>query len=144
MDTFDSNLAEEGMGIGQVLPIVVRCFKKVPDSLIVVEQPELHLHPAAHAAIARMIARTSRENQQKYVVETHSHNFLLGIQDAIVDKTIPFDASDVVIYFVDEDESGSYLSTITIDKDGNLSDWPEGVFNESYELINDINRKSRI
>lgn len=144
MDTFDSNLAEEGMGIGQVLPIVTRCFKKVSGSLIVVEQPELHLHPAAHAAIAQMIARTSKENQQKYVVETHSHNFLLGIQDAIVDKTISFDASDVVIYFVDEDESGSYLSTITIDKDGNLSDWPEGVFNESYELINDINRKSRL
>lgn len=143
MDKFDSNLAEEGMGIGQVLPIVTRCLKDVPDSLIVVEQPELHLHPAAHADIARLIARTSKESHQNYVVETHSHNFLLGIQDAIVDDTIPFDASDVVIYFVDEDETGSYLSTITIDKDGYLSDWPEGVFNESYELINEINRKSK-
>lgn len=143
MKNFDSNLSEEGMGIGQVLPIVTRCFKFVPDSLVVIEQPELHLHPAAHASIARMIAKTAKENNQKYLVETHSLNFLLGIQNCIVDQEMSFHTSDVEIYFVDEDETGSFLRKITIDDDGNLSDWPEGVFNESYELINEINRKSR-
>lgn len=141
MGKFGVNIAEEGMGIGQVLPIVTRCLKPVEKSLVVVEQPELHLHPAAHANIARLFAITSKTNKQNYVVETHSHNFLLGIQEAIVDPKIDFDTSDVIIYFVDEDETGSYLSPITIDEDGILSDWPEGVFNESYELINRINRK---
>lgn len=144
MGKFDVSIAEEGMGIGQVFPIVTRCLKPVEGSLVVVEQPELHLHPAAHADVARLFAKTSKENKHNYIIETHSHNFLLGIQEAIVDKKIDFNPSDVIIYFVDEDESGSYLSPILIDDKGILSDWPEGVFNESFELINSINRKSKI
>lgn len=144
MDNFDSNIADEGMGIGQVLPIVTRCLKPVADSLVVVEQPELHLHPAAHADIARLFAKTSKTNNQSYVVETHSLNFLLGIREAVVDKDIPFSSDDVVIYFVDEDETGAYLKEITVDNNGVLSDWPKGVFNESFELISSINKKSRV
>ena len=143
MGKFGVNIAEEGMGISQVLPIVTRCLKSVEGSVVVCEQPELHLHPAAHADIAKLFAITSKVNKQNYVVETHSHNFLLGIQKAIVDKDVDFKPSDVIIYFVDEDDTGSYLSPITIDENGILSDWPEGVFNESYELINSINKKSR-
>lgn len=144
MDKFDTNIAEEGMGIGQVLPIVTRCFKPVAGSLVVVEQPELHLHPAAHAAIARLFAETAIANNQSYVVETHSHNFLLGIQDAVVDNNMPFSSSDVAIYFVDEDETGSHLQPITIDEKGLLSYWPNGVFNESFELITSIYNKTQV
>ena len=45
-------------------------------------------------------------------------------------------------HFVDEDEDGAYLKKITIDSDGMLSSWPEGVFNESYELLNKIITKA--
>jgi predicted ATPase len=132
------NIADEGMGMGQILPIVIRCIHAVKDSIVVVEQPELHLHPAAHEAIAKLFATTSKQNGQRYIVETHSENILLGIRDAVVDQNIDFSADDVVIYFVDEDEEGAYLREITIDANGRLSSWPEGVFNESYELLNRI------
>lgn len=132
------NIADEGMGMGQILPIVIRCIHAVKDSIVVVEQPELHLHPAAHEAIAKLFAITSKQNGQRYIVETHSENILLGIRDAVVDQNIDFSADDVVIYFVDEDEEGAYLREITIDANGRLSSWPEGVFNESYELLNRI------
>lgn len=142
MDNFDSNIADEGMGIGQVLPIVTRCLKPVADSLVVVEQPELHLHPAAHADIARLFAKTSKTNNQSYVVETHSLNFLLGIREAVVDKEIQFSSDDVIIYFIDEDETGSYLKPIYVNSDGTLSDWPSGVFYESKEILMQILKKS--
>lgn len=138
------NLADEGQGMSQVLPIVVRCLKKdsVP-TIIVVEQPELHLHPAAHENLAKLFANTSKELNHSYIIETHSENILLGIRDAIVDEDNPLDAKDVLIYFVDEDDNkDAYLQKITIDNQGNMSDWPLGVFNESYEILKSIKEKA--
>lgn len=138
------NIVDEGQGMSQVLPIVVRCNMNRPNTIVVMEQPELHLHPKAHAALGRLFARTSKEHNQSYVIETHSENIILGLRDAVVDKTIDFNPEDVVIYFVDEDEEdgSAYLREITIDKDGMLSEWPSGVFNESYELLSEIKRKA--
>lgn len=138
------NIVDEGQGMSQVLPIVVRCNMYLPNTIVVMEQPELHLHPKAHAALGKLFATTSKENNQRYVVETHSENLLLGLRDAVVDEKINFSPEDVIIYFVDEDEEdgSAYLRKITIDEDGMLSDWPTGVFNESYDLLSEIKRKA--
>lgn len=139
---YEVNIADEGMGIGQVFPIIVRSLKSIYESIVVIEQPELHLHPAAHANMARLFAETAVSNKQIYVIETHSENLLLGLRKAVVDKSISFTPEDLVIYFIKEDESGAFLEKITIDKTGSLSDWPKGVFNESFELMRDILEQS--
>jgi predicted ATPase len=136
------NIANEGMGVIQMFPVIVRCMQKVENSIVVIEQPELHLHPAAHASLAKLFAQTSKVNGHTYVIETHSENILLGLREAVVDKNVDFYSDDVVIYFVDEDEMGSYLKRITISDNGELSDWPNGVFNESYELLKSIMQKA--
>lgn len=137
------NIVDEGQGMSQVLPIVVRCNMEESNSIVVVEQPELHLHPKAHASLGRLFAETSKNNNQNYIIETHAENLLLGLRDAVVDPNINFTPDDVIIYFVDEDEEdgSAYLREISIDEDGMLSDWPEGVFNESYELLSEIKNK---
>ena len=140
---FFVNIADEGQGMSQVLPIVVRCMMPENSAIIAVEQPELHLHPAAHLNLARLFARTAKELHHYYLIETHSENILLGIRDAVVDKDNPLTEKDVLIYFVDEDEDGSaYLRRIEINSEGDLSDWPTGVFNESYEILNEIKNKA--
>lgn len=147
---FGVNIVEEGQGMSQVLPIVVRANMMVKDSIVVVEQPELHLHPKAHASIAKLLAITSKETfddgqpvNQHYLIETHSENILLGIRDAVVDKTVDFGPDDVIIYFVQERNDGtSQLRPITIDQAGELSSWPTGVFNEAYELLRHIHEKA--
>lgn len=140
---FFVNIADEGQGMSQVLPIVVRCLMPDDNAIIAVEQPELHLHPAAHLNLATLFARTAKELNHCYLIETHSENLLLGIRNAVVDSNNPLTDKDVLIYFVDEDEDGSaYLRKIEIDREGNLSDWPVGVFNESYEILNDIKNKA--
>ena len=136
------NIADVGMGIIQVLPIVVRAFHDKSNSIIGIEQPELHLHPAAHCAVARLLAETSRHRGQTYVVETHSENFLLGIREMVVNPECDFSADDVIAYFIDEDEDGAYIKPIEINPDGTLTDWPTGVFNESYDLLKSIKEKS--
>lgn len=139
---YEVNIVDEGMGISQVFPIVVRSLKSIFESIVVIEQPELHLHPAAHACLARLFAETAMANKQTYVIETHSENILLGLRKAVVDKSITFGPEDLVIYFIDEDESGAYLEKITIDETGALSDWPKGVFNESFEILREILEQS--
>lgn len=137
------NIADEGQGMSQVLPIVVRCFMPDDNTVIAVEQPELHLHPAAHLNLAKLFARTAKELNHCYLIETHSENLLLGIREAVVDRENPLTEKDVLIYFVDEDEDGSaYLRRIEINSEGDLSDWPTGVFNESYEILNEIKNKA--
>ncbi len=141
-DNFWVNIKDEGQGMSQVLPIITRCLNPIKDSVIVMEEPELHLHPAAHESVAALLAQTAKINGHRYVVETHSENVILGIREAIVDPNIDFGPDDAVIYFIDEDEEGAYLDKITIDSEGVLSGWPEGVFNESYEILNRIIEKA--
>lgn len=132
------NIVDEGQGMSQVLPIIVRCNWGLAGSIVVMEQPELHLHPAAHASLSQLFARSSKQAKQNYIIETHSENILLGITEMVVNQNEDFTKDDVIIYFVDEDDKGTYLKEITIDDDGVMSDWPEGVFNESYELMKKI------
>lgn len=144
------NITDEGQGMSQVLPIITRANMQVKDSIVVIEQPELHLHPRAHASIAHLLALSSklRDNKgellnQHYLVETHSENILLGLRDAVVDKNIDFGSEDVIIYFVQEREDGtSWLKPIIITEKGELTYWPKGVFNESYELLRNLQIKA--
>lgn len=117
-------------------------MQDVDDSIIVVEQPELHLHPAAHEKIADLFVETAKLNNHRYIIETHSKNLLLEIRSLVADKKIPFDKDDVIIYYVDEEDENAILQEITIDENGNLSDWPEDVFNESYELMKKLRRNA--
>lgn len=138
------NIADEGMGYSQILPIVVRALMKVENSTVLIEQPELHLHPAAHACVAELLVKTAKENKHTYIVESHSENFLLGLRNAVVSKEIDFTPEDVIIYFVedigDSFEDGARLREITINEIGDLSDWPTGVFNESFELLRNLRK----
>lgn len=139
----DVNIADEGQGMSQVLPIVTRCYMHdETDTIIVVEQPELHLHPASHEAVADLFMETAKTNNHRYIVETHSKNLLLEVRNLVADKSIPFSKDDVIIYYVREVGGNAVLDEITIDENGNMSDWPEEVFNESFELMKKLRRNS--
>ena len=136
------NLADVGQGIGQVLPLIVSSYMENHADLTIVEQPVLHIHPAAHQSVAVRIAESAKEMKRTFIVETHSYNFILAIRDMVADFSNPLMPEDVVIYSVEQDDDESWLKRITIDKFGELSDWPEGVFAESYELLKSIKSHS--
>lgn len=132
------NVADVGEGITQVLPIIVQSFLKEPNSISVLEQPVLHLHPAKHAEVAMRLAESVKQTGQRFVIESHSHNLLLGFQRMVANPENDFSKDDIVIYFIDQDEEGAYAKEIIIDENGTLSDWPAGVFEEGYELTKQI------
>ncbi|BAY43618.1 hypothetical protein SAMD00079811_11980 [Scytonema sp. HK-05] len=133
----DVNIVDVGQGMNQALPLVVRAnVTDRPDSMIVLEQPELHLHPAAHGDLAELFAKSAKENNQTFIIETHSENILLRLRKLIVENDFGFTKDDVVIYWLEDAEfKGQELMEITIDEDGVLSDWRDGVFDEGLKEI---------
>lgn len=132
------NLADTGEGIVQVLPVLVAAAMAnrggpTDPSIVAIEQPELHLHPAVHASLAKYLCDIAATKRPRMLVETHSENFLLGVQLQIVQKQISPD--DVLIYWVGQEEDGSsYAQQITFDNEGYPRGFPESVFHEDLEL----------
>ncbi|MEU2876070.1 DUF3696 domain-containing protein [Streptomyces sp. NPDC007070] len=133
-DSLSVNLADAGTGVAQVLPIFVQ---RATDSLNpptrpvleIIEQPELHLHPAAHGALADLYLSAAQHTKVRFIVETHSETFLLRLRRRIAEGVPP---EMVAMYFVDHDGQTSQVRPIKIDQDGNLDFWPAGVFSEDY------------
>lgn len=145
----DVNIVDVGQGMNQALPLVVRAnVTDRPDSMIILEQPELHLHPAAHGDLAELFAKSAKKNNQTFIIETHSENMLLRLRKLIVDNDFGFTKDDIVIYWLEDAQfKGQELMEITIDDDGVLSDWRDGVFDEGLkeilEMQKALNRKDQ-
>lgn len=143
-NTTDVNIVDVGQGMNQALPLVVRAYEKRENSIIVMEQPELHLHPAAHAELAELFARSAKENNQTFVIETHSENILLRLRKLIIENNFGFTKDDFIIYWIEDAENGGQeLREITVDEKGVLSDWSEGVFNENVKEILEMQKALR-
>jgi len=122
-----------GFGISYCMPIVVSALLCKQDTLLIVENPEAHLHPKAQSRLGLFLARASAAGAQ-VVIETHSDHLLNGIRIAV--KKGLLKPHDVSINFVDEDYEIDHLE---IDSDGRIDDWPPGFFdqmeNDLQELI---------
>jgi len=133
------NIVDVGQGMNQALPLVVRSHIPRKGSIIVLEQPELHLHPAAHADLAELFAKSAKKYGQNFVIETHAENIILRLRKLIVENDFGLTENDVIIYWVEDAEMGGQeVTSIQIDTEGVLSDWPEGVFNENIDEILEI------
>lgn len=137
------NLADTGEGMAQVLPILVAAAmarRKGPWDpwTLALEQPELHLHPEVHAPLAQHLCRIAAENgAPRMLIETHSENFLLGVQIQIAKRALPADRA--LVYWVKQQDDGtSYAHRIEFGEDGTLRGFPDKVFNEDLELAEEL------
>lgn len=118
-----------GFGLTYSLPLVVACLMSQPGSLLLLENPEAHLHPQGQAALGELIVRAAADGVQ-VIVETHSDHVLNGIRLAV--KRGLIGAEDVAVhYFTRSVETGfvSSQSPAILD-DGRLSNWPPGFFDQ--------------
>jgi len=127
------NLTETGMGIGQSLPLIIRAIKPcTEETLIIIEEPECHLHPYAHAQLAQLFANSLKDDSnKKYLIETHSQNFVLRLRRLVAEGEL--NHKDLAIYYVDFDEekNESNLREIKVDDGGGVDWWPSGIFGET-------------
>jgi hypothetical protein len=136
------NLSDAGTGMNQVLPLVVqRLFESSTGkrtALEIIEQPELHLHPAAQVKLGDLyVDALAMEHPPRFIIETHSENLLLRVRRRVAEGAI--DPNKVVIYWVNDTERpGSRVTPIYIKRDGGVTDWPKGVFAEDFEEVRAI------
>jgi predicted ATPase len=121
-----------GFGLTYTLPVIVALLSSQPDrSLVLLENPEAHLHPRGQSRLGQFLARAAAAGVQ-IIAETHSDHVLNGIRIAVRKGLI--DPSKVVIHFLNRRRDGQRvaceLATPKIDKDGRLDFWPEGFFDE--------------
>jgi predicted ATPase len=129
------NINQTGQGIHQVLPLVVRSYMQDKEStLIIIEEPETHLHPAAHGNLAeRFVDSFIEDSNKNYLIETHSQNFVLRMRRLVAEGKLK--PEQLAIYYVDFDEelNESTLEKIEVDEFGRVKFWPEGIFSETLD-----------
>lgn len=118
-----------GYGIGQVLPIIVQSLL-MRDGLMIVEQPEVHLHPRLQAAVADLFVDSVTSGRAQLLVETHSEHTVLRVLRRIREGVLA--PQQLAILYVDLDEAGqAFVRRLDVDSDGDLVDgWPGGFFDE--------------
>jgi predicted ATPase len=122
-----------GYGLSSLLPIYVACLSADRDNIILVENPEAHLHPSAQAHVGMFLAKVAAAGVQ-VIVETHSDHFLNGVRKAVKSKQQKIKAEDVAIFFfegISPDGKPQIIQPI-IAENGGLDDWPDGFFDQ-YE-----------
>jgi energy-coupling factor transporter ATP-binding protein EcfA2 len=135
------NIADVGIGMAQVLPIIVQSFQPHAD-ITIIEQPSLHLNPAAHATVAMRIVSSAKANNKSFIVETHSETFLLALKMMIADPNKSFTRDDLAIYYVDHNEEDAILRPIEIKENLEYSFWPSGLFEDNFNIISEIDQLS--
>jgi predicted ATPase len=124
-----------GYGITNVLPILVSCLGSTHGDVILIDTPELHLHPEGQSLMGEFLSLVASSGVQ-VIVETHSDHILNGIRKTV--KTTKLNATDLSFLFFkqrSEDDKESQIIHIEIDKQGNLSEWPKGFFDQFDEDI---------
>ena len=128
------NLADVGFGASQVLPIVIEGFYARDRAMLLIEQPEIHLHPRAQGVLGDLLIDIARYQGGKTVlVETHSEHLLSRIRRRIAEKSL--DRNMVAIYYCEPSAGGTKVREISINSQGQYehAGLPEGFFEEGYQ-----------
>jgi hypothetical protein len=118
-----------GYGIGQLLPIIVQSLI-ARDALMLIEQPEVHLHPRLQSATGDLLVDTVTAGRAQVLVETHSEHLVLRLLRRVREGVLS--AADLALLYVDLDDDGAaFVRRLAVDDEGDLVDgWPGGFFDE--------------
>lgn len=127
-------IADVGFGVSQILPVLTTALLSDTDSLLIFEQPEIHLHPRAQARLAELmicLARTGR----RMIVETHSDHLINRLRRISAEDMTNQLADQVGIVFVQQnkDRDGAYIESLKLNKEGLIENWPPGFLAETAE-----------
>ncbi len=125
-----------GFGIPYVLPVIIALLTCKKGSLIIIENPESHLHPKGQTAISELIAVAAQYGAQ-IICESHSDHIINGIRVAAKERII--DHSKITVnYFQKNDELNTEAVNINVDSNGNLNQYPDGLLDEWGELMSKL------
>ena len=127
-------LTDIGLGVFQILPTLALCYYVPEGSILILEQPEAHLHPKSQADLADVFIDVVKNRNIQIILETHSEHLLRRLQRRIAEEEIP--ATDTALYFCQVNHGISEIEQLDMDEYGNITNWPQDFFGDvTGELI---------
>ena len=126
-----------GFGLTYSLPIVIACLSTAPGGIILLENPEAHLHPQGQVAMGRLMSLTAATGVQ-VVVETHSDHVLNGIRVAVKQGLLDGEKACVHFFRRDAASGAAVIDSPAITEQGKLSFWPDGFFDQWDKSLDDL------
>ncbi len=125
------NLADIGFGASQTLPIIIQSFYSAPGSMLLIEQPEIHLHPKAQSILGDLFIDAILDSGRTLIIETHSEHILARIRRRIAEKKLSKD--DIAIYYFNPTNKGTEIMEVTLNSVGQYENFPDGFFEEDLD-----------
>jgi predicted ATPase len=134
------SLTDVGFGVSQVLPVLVLCYYVPEGSTILLEQPELHLHPSVQSGLADIFIDAYQKRGVQIILESHSEHLLRRLQRRIAEeKILP---TDVNLYFCSLEKGESKLEALELDEYGNIHNYPKDFFGDRFEEMAAMTEKA--
>jgi predicted ATPase len=133
--TADFKPQNVGFGLTFVLPVLTAILRSKPGDMIIIENPEAHLHPAGQSTLGRLCSIAANNGVQLFI-ETHSDHFLNGIRVCVREKIIP--SHEVKVFYLERSTTSVHEALVVnpeIDESGRIDLWPQGFFDEGDRLL---------
>ena len=126
-------ITDVGFGVSQILPVLVLCFYVPEGSTVILEQPEIHLHPAVQSGLADVLIDAWQKRKVQILLESHSEHLLRRLQRRVAEEMI--DKEDIGLFFCSADTSGSTITELELDMFGHIMNWPPDFFGDEFGEI---------
>ena len=123
-------LTDVGFGVSQVLPVVTLLYYVPENATVVLEQPEIHLHPLAQANLADVIINVAQRRNIQVILESHSEHLLLRLQRRIAEEIVA--SEDVKLYFCHSEDRTARATPLKLDLFGNIENWPDNFMGDAF------------
>jgi predicted ATPase len=139
--SLDNSLIDVGFGVSQVLPVVTQLFFVPEGSIVLLEQPELHLHPSAQAGLADLFLTAAQERNLQLIIESHSEHLLTRLQRRIAEAEQPLaNPDDIKLYFCEIGVQGFRIAPVWVNIFGEIENWPDNFFGDQ---VGDLDAMTR-
>lgn len=126
----DLDLTSVGTGVSQILPVLVMCLQAPPGSLLLIEQPELHLNPAVQQRLADFLLAIAASGRQ-LLVETHSDYLVTRLRRRTAEDPTGRTRERIALIFAERQDGSTTYKAVKPAPDGSMTDWPSGFFDEA-------------
>ena len=133
-------LTDVGFGVSQVLPALVLLYYVPEGSTVLMEQPELHLHPAVQSGLADVMLNVAEVRNVRIIVESHSEHLMRRLQRRVAEQKAS--SEGVKLYFVSSQRGRAHISDLALNEWGEIENWPEKFFGDEMGEIAAITEAS--
>lgn len=127
-------ITDVGFGVSQILPVLVLCYYVREGSIIILEQPEIHLHPSVQIILADVLIEVVKERNIQIIFESHSEHLLNRLQRRMAEEKLT--PTETALYFCSMGERASNIEALQMDEYGNIHNWSKDFFgNDMGDLL---------